>query len=55
MPGQRELAAWGEQLEAQAGQGHRFAPFALETVLAALMSGRDAPIPLDGLTLRDWT
>jgi D-amino-acid dehydrogenase len=24
-------------------------------VLAALMSGRDAPIPLDGLTLKDWS
>lgn len=37
--GDREMANWGEQVMAQAGQGHRFAPRGLETVLAALMTG----------------
>lgn len=39
LAGRREMAAWGEQMAAQAGEGHRFAPRSLETVLAALMAG----------------
>ncbi len=39
LAGRRELAAWGEQMTALAGQGHHFPPRSLETVLAALMTG----------------
>ena len=39
LPGRDELAAWGRELESHAGEGHRFAPRGLETVLAALMTG----------------
>src|SRR3546814_2586926 len=39
LAGRREMAVWGEQMAAQAGAGHHFAPRSLETVLAALMTG----------------
>src|SRR5690606_13537841 len=39
LPGRRELDAWAGQLAAQAGEGHRFAPFQLDGVLSALMTG----------------
>jgi ATP-dependent helicase/nuclease subunit B len=39
LDGRREMAAWGEQVSALAGQGHHFPPRSLETVLAALMAG----------------
>jgi ATP-dependent helicase/nuclease subunit B len=39
LEGRRELRLWEEQLDGQAGEGHHFAPFALDTVLSALMTG----------------
>lgn len=37
--GRDELAQWAEQMAAQAGEGHRFAPIGLDGVLMALMVG----------------
>lgn len=37
--GREELADWANQLAAHIGEGHRFPPFALDGVLATLMSG----------------
>lgn len=39
IPGRAELADWAGQMAAQAGEGHSFAPYGLENVLAALMAG----------------
>jgi ATP-dependent helicase/nuclease subunit B len=39
IPGRAELSDWASQMEAQAGEGHSFAPTGLEQVLAALMTG----------------
>ena len=39
IPGRDELAAWAEQMQGQAGNGHPFAPRGLDRVLQALMLG----------------
>lgn len=39
LPGRKELDDWAGQMAAQAGEGHRFAPFQLDGVLAALLTG----------------
>lgn len=39
IPGRAELADWANQMAAQAGEGHSFAPNGLDSVLAALMAG----------------
>jgi ATP-dependent helicase/nuclease subunit B len=39
LPGREEFAAWVESVAALSGEGHRFAPYGLEDVLAALMAG----------------
>ena len=39
LPGRSELGRWGEQMRDHAGEGHRFAPVQLESVLLALMNG----------------
>ncbi|ODT74687.1 MAG: double-strand break repair protein AddB [Pelagibacterium sp. SCN 64-44] len=42
LQGREELGRWAEEMAGLAGQGHRFAPFGLDAVLAALMSGFEA-------------
>ncbi|QQR38922.1 double-strand break repair protein AddB [Devosia rhizoryzae] len=37
--GRREMADWAGQMAGLAGEGHRFAPFGLDGVLSALMTG----------------
>lgn len=41
LPGREELAKWAAELAGLVGEGHRFVPYGLEEVVAALMTGFD--------------